>query len=278
MKKQTVVLLLTVLVLGILCGTGTAETPETESTASRLSDEVLMTYYNNTIFAGDSQIAKFRYYVKVKRTEIPDYFAGIDFRTVNNYKFRYATYRNLREPTGAHLSDGGLDQTLYYIVKKVQPEKLFVLAGLNDAFTTDYTMAMQGVEETGYDRAARYVREMTALVREASPDTEIHIISQMPVTSEFTQGTHKGKEVQDRFDLVNETIRQECETLGIRYADLASGLKGEDGMLPLQYCGDKMVHLNDEGYAVFARELLDYAQAEYENGNWTPAAAETGDE
>lgn len=278
MKKQTVVLLLMVLVLGMFCGTGTAETPEKENAESRLSDEVLMTYYNNTIFAGDSQVAKFRYFVKIKRAEIPDYFAGIDFRTVNNYKFRYATYRTLREPTGAHLSDGGLDVTLYIIVKKVQPERLFVLAGLNDAFTTDYTMAMQGVEETGYDRAARYVREMTELVREASPETEIHIVSQMPVTEEFVQGTHKGKDVQDRFDLVNETIRQECETLGIRYADLASGLKGEDGMLPVRYCGDKMVHLNNDGYEIFARELLDYAQAEYENGNWTPAAAEAGDE
>ena len=198
MKKQTVVLLLMVLVLGMLCGTGTAETPEKENAESRLSDEVLMTYYNNTIFAGDSQVAKFRYFVKIKRAEIPDYFAGIDFRTVNNYKFRYATYRTLREPTGAHLSDGGLDVTLYIIVKKVQPERLFVLAGLNDAFTTDYTMAMQGVEETGYDRAARYVREMTELVREASPETEIHIVSQMPVTEEFVQGTHKGKDVQDR--------------------------------------------------------------------------------
>ena len=278
MKKQTVVLLLMVLVLGMLCGTGAAETPEKGNADFRLSDEVLMTYYNNTIFAGDSQIAKFRYFVKTKRAEIPDYFAGIDFRTVNNYKFRYATYRTLREPTGAHLSDDGMDETLYYIVKKVQPEKLFVLAGLNDAFTTDYTMAMQGVEETGYDRAARYVREMTELVREASPETRIYIVSQMPVTSEFVQGTNKGKVVQDRFDLVNETVRQECETLGIRYVDLAAGLKGEDGMLLPQYSENESIHLNSDGYEIFARELLDYAQAEYENGNWTPAAAEAGDE
>lgn len=278
MKKQTVVLLLAVLILGILCGTGAAETSEKENAVSRLSDEVLMTYYNNTIFAGDSQIAKFRYFVKVKRAEIPDYFTGIDFRTVNNYKFRYATYRTLREPTGAHLSDDGMDETLYYIVKKVQPEKLFLLAGLNDAFTTDYTMAMQGVEETGYDRAARYVREMTELVREASPETRIYIVSQMPVTSEFVQGTNKGKAVQDRFDLVNETVRQECETLGIRYMDLATGLKGADGMLLPQYSENESVHLNSDGYEIFARELLDFAQAEYEAGNWTPAAAETRDE
>ena len=277
MKKQIVTILLTILILGMLCGAGTAEMNAKENAAARLSDEVLMTYYNNTIFAGDSQVAKFRYFVKTRRADHPDYFAGIDFRTVNNYKFRYATYRTLREPTGAHLSDDGMDETLCNIVGKVQPERLFVLAGLNDAFTTDYTMAMQEVDETGYDRAARYVREMTELVREASPETQVYIVSQMPVTPEFVQGTNKGKTVQDRFDLVNETIRKECETLGIRYVDLASGMKGEDGMLLPQYCGNEGIHLNSEGYEVFARELLDYAQAEYENGNWIPAAG-TGDE
>ena len=75
-------------------------------------------------------------------------------------------------------------------------------------------------------------------------------------------------------DLVNETVRLECEALGIRYVDLAAGLKGEDGLLPAAYCGDGLVHLNDDGYEIFARELLDFAQAEYEAGNWIPEAAE----
>ena len=77
---------------------------------------------------------------------------------------------------------------------------------------------------------------------------------------------------------MNETVRQECESLGISYVDLASGLKNENGLLPEKYCADGLVHLNDDGYEIFARELLDYAQAEYENGNWTPAQAETGEE
>ena len=137
----------------------------------------------------------------------------------------------------------------------------------------------QVLSEACDTRTARLiVREMTELVREASPETQIYIVSQMPVTSEFQQGIHMGKEVQDRFDLVNETIRKECETLGIRYVDLASGLKGEDGLLPPEYCEGEKMHLNSDGYEIFARELLDYAQAEYEYGNWTPAAAETGDE
>ena len=78
MKKLTAVLVLMILALGMYCGTGMTEEPEKKNAVSRLSDEVLMTYFNNTIVAGDSQIAKFRYFVKTKRAEIPDYFSGID--------------------------------------------------------------------------------------------------------------------------------------------------------------------------------------------------------
>lgn len=277
MKRKTAFILLIILAAGILCGMGTAE-EEAELPVPHLSDETLMTYYSNTIFAGDSLVASFRNYVKTKKKDNPDYFSGIDFRAVNSYLFRYATSRYIREIHGAHLYDGGLDATLYTIVMNAQPEKLFVLAGLNDTFTTDYTMAMQEVDETGYDRAARYVREMTGLVREASPDTQIYIVSQMPVTRTFEQGINKYEAVRDRFDLVNETVRQECETLGIHYVDLASGLKDGEGLLPDKYCIDEKIHLNDDGYEIFARELLDFAQAEYENGNWDPFRRNTGEE
>ena len=282
MRRKTALFLLMILAAGMLWGTGIAEDApdfrEAEDTAMRLPDETLMTYYTDTVFAGDSQVAKFRNFVKVKRKDDPDYFAGVDFRAANSYKFRYVTYKKLEESEGAHLTDGGSKVTLYTIAKKVQPKRLFLLAGLNDAFTTDYTQKRHGKDETGYDRAARYVREMTELIRSVSPDTQIYIISQMPVTKDFVQGSHKGKDAQERFDLVNETVRQECEALGIRYVDLATGLKGENGLLPPAYCSDGLVHLNDEGYEIFARELLDFAQAEYEAGNWVPAAAEAGEE
>lgn len=282
MKRRTALLLLIVLVAGILCTAGAAEEaaemPEAEDTVMRLPDEILMTFFEDTVFAGDSQIAKFRNFVKVKMKTDPGYFSGVDFRAANNYRFRFVTYKTLKEPEGQHLTDKGSKVTLYTIVKRLQPKRLFVLAGLNDAFTTDYTKKRNGRDETGYDRAARYVREMTALVREASPDTQIYVISQMPVTKSFAQGTNNYKACRDRFDLVNETVRQECESLGIRYVDLATGLKDENGLLPTKYCADGLVHLNDAGYEVFAAELLDFAQAEYENGNWTPEQTEAGNE
>ena len=277
MKRLTALLLMLILAAGC-CGAGTAEGADTgaepEETVMRLPDSVLMTFYDGSMFVGDSQIAKFRNFVKVKRKADPDYFTGIDFRAENSYKFRFVAYKTI--PSGemkfAHLIDEGKKVTLYTLAGKVKPKRIFVLAGINDALTTDYK------NENGVERAVRYVRGMAELVREASPETEIFVISQMPVTKSFAQGSNNYKKCRDRFDAVNEAVRAECETLGIRYVDLASGLKDGNGLLPGKYCADGLVHLNDAGYEVFARELLDFAQAEYEAGRWAPDRTADGEE
>ena len=284
MKRFAALLLLVILAAGLLYTAGGAEgTPEigeAEDTVMRLPDEVLMTYFDDTMFVGDSQLAKFRNYVKKQWKEKEWFFSNVDFRAENSYLFRFVgyTYIPRAEKHLIHLTDGGEDTTLYDLVKKKHPQKIFVLAGLNDALTTDYTMDVQGRDETGYDRAARYVREMTELVREVSPETEIFVISQMPVARGFYQGSSDCYACRDRFDLVNTTVQAECEKLGIRYLDLATGLKDEEGLMPEEYCEGGSFHLNDAGYAVFARELLDFAQAEYEAGRWTPGSGSVPEE
>ena len=280
MRKVIAVVLVLLLSAGILGAACAEALPGAEKTADRLSDAVLMTFFDHSMFVGDSQMAKFRNYVKRKWSEDPDFFSNVDFRAENSYLFRFVgyTYIPRAEKHLIHLTDGGEDTTLYDLVKKKHPQKIFVLAGLNDALTTDYTMDVQGRDETGYDRAARYVREMTELVREVSPETEIFVISQMPVARGFYQGSSDCYACRDRFDLVNTTVQAECEKLGIRYLDLATGLKDEEGLMPEEYCEGGSFHLNDAGYAVFARELLDFAQAEYEAGRWTPGSGSVPEE
>ena len=280
MRKMIVILLAMLLSAGILGAACAEALPAAEQTADRLSNDVLMTFFDHSMFVGDSQMAKFRNYVKRKWSENPDFFSNVDFRAENSYLFRFVGYKFIpsAEKHYVHLTDGGEDTTLYEIVKKKLPQKIFVLAGLNDALTTDYTMEVQGQDETGYDRAARYVREMTELVREVSPETEIYVISQMPVAREFKQGINDCYACRDRFDLVNTTVQAECEKLGIRYLDLATGLKDKEGLMPEEYCESGSLHLNDAGYAVFARELLDFAQAEYAAGRWTPESGSVPEE
>ena len=277
MKKWSVLMLVLCLMAGWFCGSGAAEDEDitamqAEEAIVRLSDDVLMTFYEGTIFAGDSMVAMFRNYVRTKQKDDPGYFSGIDFRAANSYKFRFAAYRTIPEGEMkyAHITDGGQKVTLYAVVKKKQPARVFILAGLNDALTTDYK------NENGIERALRYVRGATELIREASPETRIYFVSQMPVTKNFAQGSHKYRYVQDRNDQINEAILVESGELGITLVDVAAPLKNEDGILPSSLSSDGKCHLNDKGNAVFAQALLDLAQAEYEAGTWIPAAGNAG--
>ena len=271
MRRRAALFLLFIWAAVLFCGAGSAEeaafAAEAEDAGMRLPDDVLMTYFDGTMFVGDSQVAKFRNFVKKKRKEDPEYFQNIDFRAENAYKFRFVAYDKI--PSGelkyAHLKDDGKKVTLYYLAGKMKPERVFILAGINDMLTTDYK------NENGVERAMRYVRGGTELIRKASPGTKIYFITQMPVTKDFVQGSNRWKAVTERWDAINDAIRAESGELEITLVDLASGLRDENGLLPFKYCEDGLCHLNDAGYEIFARELLDFAQSEYEAGNWIPA-------
>ena len=280
MKRLIAVLGILLLAAALLPGTGAgevvreeAEMPEAEDTVMRLPDKVLMTYYDNSLFAGDSLMHSFHNFVNKKRKDDPDYFRGITFRTADSFKFRYATYKNLEEKDGAHLKDGGEKTTLYKIAVKLQPSKVFILAGLNDKLTTDYRQD-DGSLWTGMERACGYVEKVYALLEEASPGTRLYIISQLPVTKTIAK---KRAGVQLRWDAVNEALAAKCEELGARYVEVAASLKGENGLLPADLSSDGEYHLNDKGNEIFARVLLDYAQAEYEAGNWVPEMDAAGE-
>ena len=277
MKRLLAVLGALLLMAGLLpaggAGEGVPEMQETEDTVIRLPDEVLMTYYDGSLFAGDSLMHSFHNFVNKKRKDDPGYFSGITFRTADSFKFRFATYKNLEEKDGAHLKDGGEKTTLYKIAVKLQPSKVFILAGLNDKLTTDYKQK-DGSIWTGMERATGYVEKVYALLGEAVPGAKLYIISQLPVTATIAK---KRPGVQLRWDAVNEALAAKCEELGAYYVEVAAFLKDGRGLLPADLSSDGEDHLNDRGNTIFARVLLDYAQAEYEAGNWVPAKAEAGE-
>lgn len=275
MKRLAALLLMLWTAAGWVCG-GTGEMAGTlqgaEEVIMRLPDAALMSYYDDALFVGDSLMHSFHNYVnKIRKTD-PGYFGEASFRDADSYKLRFATYKTI--PPGemqyAHIRDQGNKVSLYSVVKKDQPGKLILLAGLNDAFTTDYRQK-EGLW-TGMERAAGYVEKIAGIMEEASPQTEVCMISQLPVTASAVQNKLKGPALQERWDLVNERVYEKCMELGVRFIDAAAALKGEDGMLPPALSSDGTFHLNDAGNEILARVLLDFAQAEYEAGNWVPGS------
>ena len=141
------------------------------------------------------------------------------------------------------------------VMEKVQPRRVFIHAGSNDGVYDDM------------DRAGRYIDRIMALRDELSPDTEMCFFSLTPVIGKI------GARRQQVYDAYNAWLEAKCADVGAVYVDIATGLKGEDGFLPDDLCYDGEFHLNSRGNAVWAQELLNYAQSRYEAGLWDPAEA-----
>ena len=54
----------------------------------------------------------------------PGYFSGVDFRAANNYRFRFVTYKSLKEPEGQHLTDKGSKVTLWLFATWRKPYQI----------------------------------------------------------------------------------------------------------------------------------------------------------
>lgn len=223
--------------------------------AERLPDEQLVTYYNHSIFVGDSLPRMFRnYVVNTVQKEHPDYFKETKFYTAYSYQLYTAS---LEKPSSSrvNLTYKGYDTTMCRLMEKLKPEKLFILAGLNDKIG-EYP-----------DRGMRYVEKIMELMKEYAPDTQVYFFSLTPVTAAVNK---KRPHLQEKWDAYNELLEQKCQEVGAIYIDIATNLKGENGFMKKGISHDGEYHLNDKGNAIWLQTLLDFAQSEYDALRWVP--------
>ncbi len=247
--KRLLILLLCALTAFSACAAERAPAKE------RLPDEVLYTYYDNSLFVGDSLMVGFRLYVRGEQAKRPAYFAGVKFYAVDSYLLHSASTENV-SGAGPELRFNGNNVTLAWLMRREQPRRVFILAGLNDDI------------HNHTDRADRYIDRIMALRDKYAPGAEICFFTLLPVTQRV------GPDRQRRQDAYNAWLAGKCAAVGAVCVDIAAGLKGTDGFLPKDFCRDGKFHLSRQGNAVWAQELLDFAQSRYEASLWDPAAAD----
>ncbi len=217
----------------------------------RLPDAVLHTYYDGSLFVGDSLVDGFRGFTRGERSKGRAFRAVGRFFAADRFALHSASTERL-SGTRSQLRFNGYDVTLAWIMGRLQPRRVFILAGLNDDI------------HIHVDRADRYIDRIMALRDSHSPGTEICFFSLVPVSARV------GPKRQREHDAYNDWLREKCAQVGAVFVDIASGLKGGDGFLPAGFCSDGRYHLNRSGNTVWARELLDFAQSRYEAGLWDP--------
>ena len=228
------------------------------ASAERLDDSTLLSFYDDSVFFGDSRMEAFKHYVDAMQQEDKTFLGKTKIVAAGSISL-YAASKNA--PSGDYLFYyAGRQLSMYGIAERLKPSKIFILLGLNDPIAAKP------------DKGITYVETiLTRMKEEFVPDAVIYFFSETPVTENFA--TEKARpEYQDQLDVYNPMLKEVCEKNGAHYIEIAEALKGEDNLLRLEYSNDKVCHLNEDGIAVWIQCMKDYAQEQYDLGLWDPFA------
>ena len=124
-------------------------------------------------------------------------------------------------------------------VLRHKPLKIFLLVGVNDLF---FGKKIPEIE-------AEY-RAIVQRTRTASPDTELYLLSVLPVNNKVRDIGLEHKAVQ----ALNERIRQIAKDFALPYLDINTPLTDADGNLAAKFTDDGL-HVNGLGYVVMKHEI-----------------------
>ena len=217
-------------------------------TSPAVSSAQLESYFDNTVFIGDSILEGVRLYVAKNRAQEP---------TLGNAQFLTSTVgvsvANLLngEKDGPYYRYNGTNQYLLQILPQMECKRIFVQLGLNDMAAVD------PVVETSVEQYSRLID----LLQMTVPEAEIIVITNPPkVASAWLPDYTPNRSFSNALisEFVN-ALTQMCETRGIPYVDAHAALRNADGVLPDDYCSDGFVHLNSTGAKEIVAELYRFA-------------------
>ncbi len=197
-------------------------------------------YFNNTLFVGDSVTLKLERYVRQRRK-------GGKPGLLGNAKFFCAGSLgsgNLLEAvskSSMHPSLKGKKMKLEDAVAASKAKKVYVMLGMND-------LAVYGI-----DGSVENMMTLLARVRKKSPKVEIFVQSATP----RIRGKDQKKLNNANLIKYNEKLCravENCGKPGVYFVDVASALRNDDGTLPLAYCSDpesQGIHFTDEACKIW---------------------------
>ena len=174
-------------------------TPLTLAGPAQAQEYTSRDYYNGSIFIGDSIIDGIAYYNYIDSAQI------------------YADGNNTTDKTEKYLDD----------IIKLTPARVFIMVGLNDA---NYgTRSAQTIAEN--------IMAIASQIKTASPNTNVCILSLLPITQEFEAKANVNAK-QSVLDEINNIVMAACPSNSVTYVDVATAFKDASGYMNPQYTGN----------------------------------------
>jgi lysophospholipase L1-like esterase len=215
----------------------------------KVTDKEAESYFSGAVFIGDSVTEGIAQYV----------------RTVRKNKDCLSDAKFLSTTIGIRLADCAGDMgtnTFYYSYKGEQKpieqcvfemgvSKAFIMLGMNDL--------VDGFSVS--DTIDRYNRTLDKITLQC-PDVEIILMLNTPKTGiQWLPWYCANKDFGNV--LINEfveAVKVMCDDRLIKYIDLNTILKDENGALPKAWCRDDYVHLNNAGSETAVKAMYEFAK------------------
>ncbi|MBR5419530.1 MAG: SGNH/GDSL hydrolase family protein [Lachnospiraceae bacterium] len=206
------------------------------STNERLSDAVVRSYFNRSVFIGDSVMVGYQLYLGAHKESLA---SGAKFLAATSY----ATFHALKEDSNMHPMYRGVKQAVWKSIAEMDVDRVFIMLGTND---------LVGLEP---GTISTNIYKLVDKIRAAKPGVEVNIISMTPVYA----GTNKGYLNNDCIDALNILLLQGAIEHNTGFVDINSYLKGDDGAILPAYSSDHYVHETAAAYAIWDMHLRIYA-------------------
>jgi len=208
---------------------------ETEAIYDGTAEDV---FFQNSVFVGDSVMMGFRNYI-LKQAE--GFLGSPEFLVSGSYSLRMAL--NPVSDSTIHPIYQGKQRMIWDSMKMMEVDKAFIALGLND-------IGMLSV-----DRTYENYLEVMKLIYEVNPDISIYVIS----TTNIYKGSEKGSLNNENVRLLNQKMKEYCETSKEKFIDIADYLIDEEGYLKEEYCSDNYVHQTPKAYDIWVQVLRKFA-------------------
>ena len=143
-----------------------------------------------------------------------------------------------------------LIQSLYKRVIKYKPKKIFLSVGSND----------MGFEDMNVKDIYNNIIEIVQEIKRRSKDTEIHILSIVPVNpANMDNIAREYVDARDNFDInmLNYYLRNYARKNRLKFVDITKYLKNDFDQLRIEYTIDGF-HLNELGYSVVSKTIKQF--------------------
>lgn len=198
-------------------------------------------YFDDTLFVGDSISLQLRNYVKKRRSRGEDLLGKAQFFTRGGFGSGIALQPVTGDSLHPYLNDEKM--TVEDAVAVSGANKVYIMLGMND------------IVPYGPEGAVQNLETLTDRILEKSPDVILAFQSVTPIMTDKQQRNLNNTSIP----LYNQALESFCSRRGYEFLDVASVFRDGDGGLIAAYCGDAPgmgMHISNEGCPPWIDYLL----------------------